>query len=419
MTFPDAADAARVRAFLRDSRARIVDDIRRLVMIESPSDSLEALGTLHAFLMHWVGERLGHDAEVQHHRAQDAPTATSWTVPANDGHRPHRGTRPFVALLGHYDTVWPLGTTRSWSFAVDGDRLSGPGSYDMKVGLVQMVWLIAALRHTRLPHPAIRLVMTGDEEVGSAASRAFLESQSSGAEAVLVFEGAIGDTVKTARKGIGRFAIDVVGIEAHAGVEPEKGASAIHELGSLIPRVLSIALAEAGTSVNIGVVAGGSRVNVTTARVRLELEARIHDSAEAARVEAELNALDATDPRIRLEVRGSWERPVFERTASVAALYRRAERVAKRIGVPLSEIAAGGASDGNLVAALGLGVLDGLGAPGEGAHARTEAVSIHGMLERTTLAAMLVSSFGEAPERDDSVRDDGARTDGTRMREHG
>lgn len=166
-------------------------------------------------------------------------------------------------------------------------------------------------------------MLSGDEEVGSAASRPFLERQCMGADAVLVFEGAIGDAVKTARKGIGRFVIDVVGVEAHAGVEPEKGASAIHELGSLIPRVLSIARAEEGTSVNIGVVSGGSRVNVTTARVRLELEARIRGSAEAARVESELEALAAADPRIRLEVRGSWERPVFERTASVAALYRR------------------------------------------------------------------------------------------------
>ncbi|SOE04619.1 M20/M25/M40 family metallo-hydrolase [Rathayibacter rathayi] len=395
MTFPDADDAARVRAFLRDNRSRMLDDVRHLVMIESPSDSLEALGQLHAFLVHWVGERLGHDCDVQHQRAQDAPTATRWTVPASDGTRPHRGTRPFVALLGHYDTVWPLGTTRSWPFCVEGDRLSGPGSYDMKAGLVQMVWLVAALRHARVPHPAIRLVLSGDEEVGSAASRPFLERQCMGADAVLVFEGAIGDAVKTARKGIGRFVIDVVGVEAHAGVEPEKGASAIHELGSLIPRVLSIARAEEGTSVNIGVVSGGSRVNVTTARVRLELEARIRGSAEAARVESELEALAAADPRIRLEVRGSWERPVFERTASVAALYRRAERVAKRIDVPLREIAVGGASDGNLVAALGLAVLDGLGAPGEGAHARTESISIEGMLERTALAALLVASFSD------------------------
>jgi glutamate carboxypeptidase len=395
MSFPDAADAARVRAFLRDARGRMIDDLRHLVMIESPSDSLEALGELHAYLVHWVGERLGHDLELQHQRTRDAPVATSWTVPASAGPRVHRGTRPFVALLGHYDTVWPLGTTRSWPFAVEGDRVSGPGTYDMKAGLVQMVWLVAALRHLGLPHPAIRLVMSGDEELGSTASRSFLEHQSTGAEAVLVFEGAIGDAVKTARKGIGRFAIDVVGVEAHAGVEPEKGASAIHELGSLIPRVLGIARPDEGTTVNIGVVTGGQRVNVTTARVRLELEARIRGSAEAARVEAELEALETADPRIRLEVRGSWERPVFERTAAVAALYRRAERVSRRIGVPLSEIAVGGASDGNLVAALGLPVLDGLGAPGEGAHARTEALSIDGMLERTALAALLVASFGE------------------------
>ena len=399
MTFPDAADAARVRTFLRDNRARILDDVRHLVMIESPSDSLEALGELHAYLVHWVGERLGHAAEIEHLREQDSPRASSWTFPGSAPGRGSRGSRPFVALLGHYDTVWPLGTTRSWPFAVDGDRLSGPGTYDMKVGLVQMVWVVAALRHARLANPAVRLVMNGDEEVGSSTSRSFLEHQSRGAEAALVFEGAIGDAVKTARKGIGHFVVDVIGREAHAGVEPEKGASAIHELGELIPRVLGIARPDAGTTVNIGIVGGGSRVNVTTARVRLELEARIRGSAEAARVESEMNALEASDPRIRIEVRGSWQRPVFERSAAVAALYRRAERIARTIEVPLTETSVGGASDGNLIAALGIPVLDGLGAPGEGAHARNESVSIEGVLERITLASLLVASFADDPER--------------------
>jgi glutamate carboxypeptidase len=399
VTFPDAADAARVRVFLRENREQILADVRHLVMIESPSDSLEALGELHAYLVHWVGERLGHAAEIEHQREQDAPRASSWTFPGSAPGRGPRGSRPFVALLGHYDTVWPLGTTRAWPFAVDGDRLSGPGTYDMKVGLVQMVWVVAALRHARLEHPAIRLVMNGDEEVGSLVSRSFLEHQSRGAEAALVFEGAIGDAVKTARKGIGNFVVDVVGIEAHAGVEPEKGASAIHELGALIPRVLGIARPEAGTTVNIGLIGGGSRVNVTTAKVRLELEARIRNSAEAARVEAEMNALQASDERIRIEVRGSWQRPVFERTAAVGALFRRAERLARTMDLPLVETAVGGASDGNLIAALGIPVLDGLGAPGAGAHARGESVSIEGILERTTLAALLVASFAAEGER--------------------
>ncbi|MCM6761893.1 M20/M25/M40 family metallo-hydrolase [Rathayibacter sp. ZW T2_19] len=393
MTFPDAADAARVRVFLRENREQILADVRHLVMIESPSDSLEALGELHAYLVHWVGERLGHAAEIEHRREQDAPGASSWTFAGSAPGRGPRGSRPFVALLGHYDTVWPLGTTRSWPFSLDGDRLSGPGTYDMKVGLVQMVWVVAALRHARLAHPALRLVMNGDEEVGSLTSRSFLEHQSRGAEAALVFEGAIGDAVKTARKGIGNFVVDVVGVEAHAGVEPEKGASAIHELGVLIPRILGIARPEAGTTVNIGLVGGGSRVNVTTARVRLELEARIRNSAEAARVEAEMNALQASDQRIRIEVRGSWQRPVFERTPAVGALYRRAERVARTMDLPLTETAVGGASDGNLIAALGIPVLDGLGAPGAGAHARGESVSVEGILDRTTLAALLVASF--------------------------
>ncbi|NQX11164.1 M20 family metallopeptidase [Microbacteriaceae bacterium VKM Ac-2855] len=373
----------------------MIADARHLVMIESPSDSLEALAELHSYLVHWVGERLGRPRSIEHDTHPDAPTTTSWTFAGTETVRLTNAGDPehFVALLGHYDTVWPTGTTRNWPFAVDGDTLHGPGTYDMKVGLVQIVWAVAALRSVGLAHPCVRMLFNGDEETGSVASRPFLEKEARGAAAALVFEGALGDKVKTARKGIGHFLVDVYGVEAHAGVEPEKGASAIHELGELIPQILALANPDAGTTVNIGLLHGGSRVNVTAGHVQLELEARITNSGEAARVEAAMNALRATDARIRIEVRGSWHRPVFERTPPVVELYGRAERVARLAGIPIGETAVGGASDGNLIAALGVPVLDGLGPVGSGAHARGEHASIAGMLERTELAALLISAL--------------------------
>lgn len=395
MTLPSSAASGIVRTFLRDHREQLIADARHLVMIESPSDSVEALDELHAYLVHWVGERLGRPHAIEHARRPGAAPVTSWTYAGTDpvslagtGNPEH-----FVALLGHYDTVWPLGTTRNWPFAVDGDRIDGPGTYDMKLGLVQIVWAIAALRAAGLPQPCLRILFNGDEETGSLDSRAFLEKECRGATAALVFEGALREKVKTARKGIGHFLVDVHGVEAHAGVEPEKGASAIHELGSLIPQILALADPDAGTTVNIGLLHGGSRVNVTAGHAQLELEARITNSGEADRVDAAMAALCATDERIRIEVRGSWHRPVFERTPPVVELYRHAEAVARRAGIPIGETAVGGASDGNLIAAIGVPVLDGLGPIGSGAHARGEHATVSGMLERTELAALLISAL--------------------------
>lgn len=364
-------------------------------MIESPSDSLEALHELHAYLVHWVGERLGRPNAIEHLRQPEAAPVTSWTYGGTDPMPVSSAGDPehFVALLGHYDTVWPLGTTRTWPFSVEGDTLHGPGTYDMKLGLVQIVWAVAALRHTGLAHPTLRILFNGDEETGSLDSRAFLEKECRGAAAALVFEGALRERVKTARKGIGHFVVDVYGVEAHAGVEPEKGASAIHELGTLIPQLLALGAPDAGTTVNIGLISGGSRVNVTAGHARLEMEARITNGGEAERVDAAMAALAPSDERIRIEVRGTWHRPVFERTPAVVELYRDAERVARLADIPIGETAVGGASDGNLIAALGVPVLDGLGPIGSGAHARGEYASIAGMLERAELAALLIAAL--------------------------
>ncbi|NQX29511.1 M20/M25/M40 family metallo-hydrolase [Microbacteriaceae bacterium VKM Ac-2854] len=395
MTHPSSAATGFLRAYFRDHREQMLADARHLVMIESPSDSVEALDELHAYLVHWVAERLGRPHAIEHARRPGAAPVTSWTYAGTEPLSLAGNGNPerFIALLGHYDTVWPLGTTRNWPFTVDGDRVDGPGTYDMKLGLVQIVWAVAALRASGLAHPGLRILFNGDEETGSVDSRAFLEKECRGARAALVFEGALKEKVKTARKGIGHFLVDVFGVEAHAGVEPEKGASAIHELGTLIPQILALADPDAGTTINIGLIHGGSRVNVTAGHTQLELEARITNGGEADRVDAAMAALRASDPRIRIEVRGSWHRPVFERTPPVVELYRTAETVARRAGIPIGETAVGGASDGNLIAAIGVPVLDGLGPIGSGAHARGEHATVSGMLERAELAALLISAL--------------------------
>nr|WP_225956174.1 M20 family metallopeptidase [Amycolatopsis lexingtonensis] len=300
------------------------------------------------------------------------------------------GTGEPVLLLCHYDTVWPLGTLAEWPFTVDGDRATGPGIFDMKSGLVHAVWALRALDAAGLPRPAVRLVLNGDEEIGSPASRPVIEEAATGTRATLVFEASADGAVKTARKGVGLFRVRATGVEAHAGLDPAKGASAIDELARAILALHGLSDPDAGTTVNVGVIEGGTRSNVIAGAASGEIDVRVSSAAEAARVDAGLAALKARAPRASLTVEGGWNRPVMERSDAIAQVYELAREEAAELGVTLRECSVGGASDGNFVAALGHPVLDGFGAVGDGAHARHEHISVEGMLERTALAAAVL-----------------------------
>jgi glutamate carboxypeptidase len=303
------------------------------------------------------------------------------------------GTGHPVALLAHYDTVWPLGTLAELPFALDGDIITGPGVFDMKAGLVQAVWSLRALDEFDLPRPPVRLLLNGDEEVGSPSSRPTIESTCADAAAVLVFEPSSNGALKTARKGVGFFDIEVRGVAAHAGLDPTLGASAITALAHLTLDLASLTDLVAGTSVNVGTVAGGTRKNVTAGEATAGVDVRVPNPTEAARIDRALARLDPHEDRVTVAVSGGWNRPPMPRSEGTGALFNRARALAAHININLQETSVGGASDGNFAAALGRPVLDGLGALGAGAHARTEHATISGMVDRAALSAAILTSL--------------------------
>jgi glutamate carboxypeptidase len=290
--------------------------------------------------------------------------------------------REVLTFLAHYDTVWGAGTLADWPVRIDGDRFTGPGVFDMKAGLVQAVWAVRALRAAGLPHPAVRLLLSGDEEIGSPFSRPLIEKASADAAAVLVFEASADGALKTARKGVGLFDVHVRGVESHAGLEPAAGASAIDEIARVVRTLHAATDLDEGTTVNVGVLRGGTRSNVMAGAAEAEVDVRVASTAAEVRIDELLGSLRPHDPRAAME-----------RSPAIAAMYALVRRAGERLGVELAETSVGGASDGNFAAAIGRPVLDGLGAVGEGAHARHEYVSIAGMVERAAVAAGVITAF--------------------------
>jgi glutamate carboxypeptidase len=299
-----------------------------------------------------------------------------------------------VLLLGHFDTVWPVGTLEQMPVRRAGDTLHGPGTFDMKAGIALAITATSALAATGTPHPPIVMLWTTDEEIGSVSSRAMIEAQARESAAVLVLEPALpGGALKTARKGCGEFELLVHGIAAHAGLDPGKGASAIHELAAQIAVVERLQDLARGISVNVGRISGGSRANVVAAEARAVIDARAPSRAGAEGVESALRGLRATRPGTRLTISGGFDRPPMERSAAVAELFTRAADIAAALGVELREGSAGGGSDGNFTAALGVPTLDGLGAIGDGAHATHEHVHLPSLPWRAALVAGLITSL--------------------------
>jgi glutamate carboxypeptidase len=384
-----AIDAAALRRWVSTHTADMLDDLGDYVRTETPSDDLTALSAGRDWVVSWVERRLG-------------PPAAMRTVPggahgdtvvldyAGTGEGAETGT---IAVLAHYDTVWPLGTLEELPFTVDGDVIRGPGVFDMKAGLVQAVWAVRALEAGGLARPPLRLVLNGDEEIGSPASRPVIEDACRDAAAVLVFEASAGGAVKTARKGVGLFDVTLTGVEAHAGLDPTAGASAIIALAQLVTEFTALTDLTAGTSVNVGVVSGGTRRNVTAGSAQAGIDVRVADQAEADRIERAITGWRPADPRVTARVDGGWNRPVMARTPEIADLFERAKAMAGGLGIDLQETAVGGASDGNFAAALGRPVLDGFGAIGAGAHARDEHATVSGMVERAALAGAVLASL--------------------------
>ena len=381
----DGVDVAALHRWLDARRPQLVDDLVAYAELETPSDDLALLKKGLAHVEEWLAERLGPPADRAHHESGEHGDVVVLEY-AGTGDGP-------LALLAHYDTVWSAGTLDGWPVRVDGDRVSGPGVFDMKAGLVQAVWAVRALRAAGVPHPPLRLLLNGDEEVGSRFSRPLIEQACADAAAVLVFEASADGALKTGRKGVGIFEVAARGVEAHAGLDPESGASAVDEIARVVLQLHAASDSAAGTTVNVGVVRGGTRSNVVAGTAHADVDVRVRSVAAQERIDALLQGLAPHDPRAEVAVRGGWNRPVMEPNAAISSVFALARRAAEQLGVELRETSVGGASDGNFAAAMGLPVLDGLGAVGGGAHARHEHVTVTGMVERSAVAAAVIAAF--------------------------
>jgi glutamate carboxypeptidase len=385
------ASSTALLEWIRAGVDAMLRDLGEYVRLETPSDDPAALAVGRDWVVSWIDRRLGAPAS-----ARTVPGAPHGDTVVLDypgaGSGIGAGT---VVILAHYDTVWPVGTLAELPFSVDGDVVRGPGVFDMKAGLVQAVWALRAIRATGPSCPPVRFLLNGDEEIGSPASRPVIEECCRDAAAVLVFEASADGAVKTARKGVGLFDVTLTGIEAHAGLDPAAGASAVTALAEFVTAATALTDVAAGTTVNVGVVAGGTRPNVTAGSARAGIDVRVADESEARRVERALTAWRPADPRVTVRLDGGWNRPVMTRTPAVAGLYERARSLAAALGLDLRETAVGGASDGNFAAALGVPVLDGFGAVGGGAHARQEHATVSGLVERATLAAAVLTSLAD------------------------
>jgi glutamate carboxypeptidase len=291
-----------------------------------------------------------------------------------------------VVLIGHYDTVWPLGTLARWPFTVSDGRATGPGAFDMKGGIVQLVYGLATLESL----DGVSVLLTADEETGSASSRALIESVASGARAALVLEPSAGGCLKNARKGTGMYTLSVTGRAAHAGLEPEKGINALLALSSVLLQVPAIEDHSLGTTVTPTMAVAGTATNVVPAAASAEIDVRVWKPSEADRVDAALRALRCDLEGAVLTVSGGPNRPPMEASPSLGAM---ADDAAARVGMgPLEAVAVGGGSDGNFTAAIGTPTLDGLGAVGDGAHAEGEWIDLRAMPERAALVAEICAA---------------------------
>src|SRR5579872_1306780 len=362
---------------------QIVQTIREFVEIESPSDHKLAADRMGAFLA-GTFEAVGGHARVHH--SDDYADSIQIDFPGRDNIKP-------VLLLGHFDTVYPLGTLATMPCHVADGRMHGPGVLDMKSGIALMLYAIEALQswHSGLPRP-VTVFLVSDEEVGSSSSRKITEALARESAAVLVLEPAAGlrGAVKTARKGVGDYTLTVQGVAAHSGLDPGKGHSAILELARQITTVSKWNNLKQGLSVNPGVIRGGTRTNVIAAEATVEIDVRIKNAKQAATLDRKFHSLNPFDKRCKLTVSGGINRMPMERTAGVAALYEKAQEIAKHIDWRLEEAAVGGGSDGNFTAGIGIPTLDGLGAVGEGAHAVHEYILISELSRRALLLAGMI-----------------------------
>ena len=388
--------------YCQSQNAWLRETIEALVRLESPSHDKAAVDRCGNELERRLTdlgasvERLQQDTRGDHLRAHWKGTRGKAKGTREKTKGPREKSEGQVLLLGHFDTVWDVGSLQQMPLREVDGRLYGPGIYDMKSGIAVSMLAMRALDSLGAGgRPHVGMLWTTDEEIGSGTSRGVIEEEARRSRAVLVLEPSLpGGAVKTSRKGVGEFELVVHGVAAHAGLDPGKGASAINELARQILNLEALQDPDRGVTINVGVITGGSRPNVVADRASARIDVRVQTMADAALLESKIRGLRAANPAVGLEVAGAVERPPLERSADVRRLYERAVGIAAALGRDLSEGAAGGASDGNFTAALGVPTLDGLGPQGDGAHALHEHVLVADLTWRGAFLAGLIESFG-------------------------
>lgn len=376
-------EAPRLLAWLRDRTPEMVGLLERLARAESPTETPAAQAEAFSIL---AGELEGLGFAVRR--------VAAWTVGRHLYARPHPRRRDAAhqLVIGHLDTVWPVGTLASMPVRLVDGQLYGPGVYDMKGGLVQLLFALRALAALSL-EPAVPpvVLINADEEVGSAESRRYVQLLARSACRALVLEPGLGASgkLKTARKGAGHYRLTVRGRAAHAGASPEEGLSAILELSHQIQRLFALNDPAGGVTVNVGTIDGGLRPNVIAAAATAEIDVRVPSMAAAERLDTAIRGLSPVQPGCALEIEGSFPRPPMEATSRNLALFEQARKAGEALGLTLDHAAVGGASDANLTSPY-TATLDGLGAVGGGSHAADEHVVVERMPERAALLALLL-----------------------------
>jgi glutamate carboxypeptidase len=365
---------------LQENYDKMLEDLGHFVERETPSDDKARLDDFAEFLAEY-GENSGGTAEMVPMESAGNHLRITWGDPE---------TEPPILLIGHFDTVWPVGTLERMPYKIENGIARGPGVFDMKGGLLQGFWALRALREQGGPTRPVVFVCNSDEEVQSTSSRELIEWEATKARAALVLESSDDGLLTTARKGVGTFRLRVIGEETHAGVDPFGGISAIEELARLTLKLHEQSDPQTGTTVNVGVVSGGTRPNVVAGEALAEITVRVVTESESRRMSELMFDLQPEHEGAHIEVTGGIKRPPMQRGEATASLFDRAREVASGMGHELNETMSGGGSDGNLCASVGAPVLDSLGAVGGGAHSTSEHIRVDTMPWRSALVSRLI-----------------------------
>ena len=368
--------------YFQNRQPNILKNIADLVEIQSPSKNENGNHAVVDFLVE---------------KTKDIACITSIERVYREGYGEHLIIHAFeseeqpILLIGHTDTVHPLGSKINNPTRIEGDKFYGCGIFDMKASCILMLEILRAFSVLNLkPKLPIKILFCCDEEVGSPTGREIVEKEALKAAFCLVTEPSANGHVKTGRKGTGKFVLKAHGIAAHAGLNPDEGASAILEVCKQTQKLHTLNAPEQGTTVNVCLISGGTASNTIPEHASIEIDVRFNSMSEAERIQSEIRCLQSVDKSVSLEVLGKLNRPPLERTEAVVALYEKAKALAETIDYALGEAQVGGGSDGNFVGALGIPVLDGLGVTGDGAHCRDEYILISDIMQRSTLIALLL-----------------------------